>query len=244
MLRFACLMRAIKHHHRHWKWHTISEFHGLNAPNQNGDLHNCIENEWGRPVVSVVSAPLRIECRKVHRSLQTSSSIAHPECNYKIVWAPHRRWRSVSRVKTQPTQEIIRWWNYSENRPTSATDHWCRGYLMPLNYGTGHERWYCGVRGNRPIIWKCNELFIFMNDWVEWLSDCQSNRIWQHFDCTGVGCFGNIFIASLSQHSTANCRCLPTADEPRNQHKSRKYPDIEIGNINVVQNAMRPQLNR
>lgn len=40
-----------------------------------------------------------------------------------------------------------------------------------------------GVRGNRSIIWKCNKLFIFMNDWV----GCRSNRfevkIFHSFDC-------------------------------------------------------------
>lgn len=28
------------------------EFHGLNAPNQTGDLHNGIENEWDRAMLN------------------------------------------------------------------------------------------------------------------------------------------------------------------------------------------------
>lgn len=115
---------------------------------------------------------LTAQCKPVHQ-------FAHPECNYKIVSVQFRRWRVIQGVKTadtgdnpmiklkrEPTNES----NRSMQRVFNTVELWHQPPAVILCDASG-------VRGNRPIIWKCNKLFIFMNDWVEWLSDCQSNRI-------------------------------------------------------------------
>lgn len=160
---------------------------------------------------------LTAQCKPVHQ-------FAHPECNYKIVSVQLRRWRVIQGVKTADTGDnpMMKLKREPTNECNRSMPLVCKGDFIPLNYGTSHQRWYCAMRLasgeigqsfenaiNYSYLWT-----IELNDWatVNRIGSCI-----KHFDCTGIGCFGNNFIASISQHSTANCRCWPIADKWRNQ---------------------------
>lgn len=154
------------------------EFHVLNAPNQNGDLHNCIENEWHW---SVVSASLRIECWKVSRLVGMSSSVVHAEYNYQMDFS-----------FISDTDEATRH-QQSDNNPMiklNATDKCCWRYSMPLNYYTNGDTMQC-VRhhGNGQSLENAiNYLYLWMQlSWmIERMSIESRAEIFQYFACTGA----------------------------------------------------------